>query len=493
MPAPNEQLRAARRRKRWSQQRAAEEIGIDRKTYLRLETSQTYPQPGTLDLICNAFGLSAGDLGFESTQHSGSRAMVQITDVAPATLTLLVETNDMPDFPIKVSMILAHIIHMIGAWSAQAPHWHEIQSVVNGEICMLDEMLQQQPRRNEHLLSRRQALATLAALPTALLARKFPGQMTEQTMGSQFFDLLSPCAASLTACWHLLKSDDLVAVAQILPQYMPALTALAGQPSLHQQAAAALAVQGNILQAIVTMHQRKGAERERHCREAVRCGYLSHDGTLTATVLMYLGYTYSSSVRPRRPEQAIHAFREALQMLGGEESLLRSDILMGLAEACAQCHDEAKALEYMALAQNHFPTYPEADPSYIYAECGLNTLYQWEGKMYLKLAERYPQRDHAQRAWNALAHSTGTQSINGRSSSETMLYQADAARLRGDLTTYTDHLRDGLRMALSLGSRQRYDEAVEIYRKAPEPWLKEPAIKGLAKDFFRELPIGKGT
>jgi hypothetical protein len=54
--------------------------------------------------------------------------------------------------------------------------------------------------------------------------------------------------------------------------------------------------------------------------------------------------------------------------------------------------------------------------------------------------------------------------------------------LARDLTTYTDHLRDGLRMALSLGSRQRYDEAVEIYRKAPEPWLKEPA-KGLAKDF----------
>jgi len=40
---------------------------------------------------------------------------VQIMDVAPATLTLRVDTNDMPDFPIKVSMILAHIMHMIGA------------------------------------------------------------------------------------------------------------------------------------------------------------------------------------------------------------------------------------------------------------------------------------------------------------------------------------------------------------------------------------------
>jgi transcriptional regulator with XRE-family HTH domain len=115
MPAPNEPLRAARRQKRWSQQTAAEKIGIDRKTYLRLETRQTDPQTGTLDLICTAFGLSAEELGFESTQQSGSRAMVQIMDVAPATLTLRVDTNDMPDFPIKVSMILAHIMHMIGA------------------------------------------------------------------------------------------------------------------------------------------------------------------------------------------------------------------------------------------------------------------------------------------------------------------------------------------------------------------------------------------
>jgi len=51
MPAPNEGLRAAREQKHWSQQKAAEKIGIDRKTYLRLETGQTYPQPGTLDLI----------------------------------------------------------------------------------------------------------------------------------------------------------------------------------------------------------------------------------------------------------------------------------------------------------------------------------------------------------------------------------------------------------------------------------------------------------
>jgi len=240
------------------------------------------------------------------------------------------------------------------------------------------------------------------------------------------------------------------------------------------------------------MHQLKISERERYCREAIRCGYLSRDNSLTAAALMYLGYTYSFNVRPRRPEQAIRVFHQALHILGAEDSLIKSDILMGLAEAYAQRHDEAKALTTMTLAQNHFPAYPENDPSYMYAECGLNVLHQWEGKMYVELAECYPQRRYAQRAWDALALSANTQSINGRSISETVLCQADAARLQGDLTTYADYMSDGLRLAVTLGSRKRYEEAAELYQKTPEPWLKEQPIKRLTKDFSVELLDKRG-
>ncbi len=487
MPAPNERLRAARERKRWSQQRAAETIGIDRKTYLRLETGQTYPQPGTLDRLCTTFDVPAEDLGLGGAQRRDSRIMGHGVDRAPATLTPTPSATDVPDLSTKISMVLARIVHTIGAWSAQGLFWSEIQAMVNEEVSVLDEMLRQQPRREEHLISRRQALVTLAVLPTALLMRTALGQLPQQGMGANPTDLLPPCAASITACWHLLKGDDLDTVASTLPHYMPALTALAIRPSPHQQTAAALAAQGNILQAIAAMHHLKVGERERYCLEAVRCGYLSRDSRLTAAALMYLGYTYSFNVRPRRTEQAIRAFHEALHVLGADDSLLRSDILMGLAEAYAQRHDETKALEAMTSAQNHFPAVPENDPSYIYAECGLNVLYQWEGKMHLELAERYPQRGYAQRAWDALALSAGTQSINRRSISETVLCQADAARLQGDLLTYTDYMRDGLHMALTLGSRKRYDEAIELYQKTPEPWLKERPLKGLMKDFSGDL------
>lgn len=491
MPAPNEQLRAAREQKHWSQQKAAEKIGVDRKTYLRLETGQTYPQSGTLDLICNAFNLSANELGFDGAQRRGGRVATSGLDSALAIISVPSRANDTPDLSTGISIVLARIVLTIGMWSSRGLVWGEIQAMVNEEVSVLDEMLQQKPRRDEHIISRRQALMTVAALPTALLVRKSFVHPTQQGMGVNAADFLPPCAASIAACWHLLKGDELATVTSLLPQYMPTLTTLAVQPSPHQQAAAALAAQGNILQAIIAMHQLKINERERYCREAVRCAYLSRDSNLTAAALMYLGYTYSFNIRPRRPEQAIRVFHKALQVLGAEDSLLRSDILMGLAEAYAQCYDERKAQENMARAQDCFPTYPENDPSYMYAECGLNVLYQWEGKMYLELSEQYPQHGYAQRAWDALMFSTNTQSINGRSVSETVLCQADAARLRGDLRTYTDYMRDGLHMALTLESRKRYDEAVELYHKTPEPWLKEQPIKGLTKEFSGKLPDKK--
>jgi len=85
MPAPNERLRVARERKRWSQQCAAETIGIDRKTYLRLETGQTYPQPGTLDRLCMTFDVPAEDLGFGGAQDSGGHLRDQSLSFEPAT------------------------------------------------------------------------------------------------------------------------------------------------------------------------------------------------------------------------------------------------------------------------------------------------------------------------------------------------------------------------------------------------------------------------
>ncbi len=486
MLEPNNKLRLARQLKHWSQERAAAEIGVDRKTYVRWENGLNYPQSGTLDLLCKAFDLPTEDLGFSDIfQRSSPRAVTH--NLEPVFQS--VPSTGMSDVSTQISLKLAQILHMMSIWGKQGFFYSEIQTMIDEEIRMLDETLQQQQTREDYRISRRQALATLAALPTAVLTWKQPGQ-SSVVVPEEF---LPQCAASITACWHLLKGDGLVAVEQILPKYVPTLTNLALQSSQHQQMAAYLAAQANILQAITAMHRLNIAGREKYCQTAIQCGYLSKDPKITAAALMYLGYTYSFCYRPRRPAQAIQKFLEALRVLGEEDSLIRSDIMMGLAEAYAQCREESNALKYITLAQNHFPTYPDSDPSFLYAECGLNVLYQWEGKMYLELGEHYRDRGYQQKAWDAIVISAGTQSITERATNETIIYQADAARLLGDLTTYTEYVREGTQMALVLGSQKRFDEAHEVYQKTPESWRGEQAIKVLAKEFFRHLPMRRGT
>jgi tetratricopeptide (TPR) repeat protein len=185
------------------------------------------------------------------------------------------------------------------------------------------------------------------------------------------------------------------------------------------------------------------------------------------------------------------AFFQGLQALGNDESLVRSDILMGIAEAYAQSGQEQEALRYIGLTQEHFPDYPENDPSYIYAECGTPTLYQWEGKMYLELVDHYADRGYQQKASNALLRSIGATSLNDRCTNETIIYQADAARVLGELNVYASSLRQAARMAIDLGGKKRYSEALQVYQRTPASWTKERQIQLLAKDVFKQLPSGK--
>ncbi|WP_376794050.1 hypothetical protein [Thermogemmatispora sp.] len=202
-------------------------------------------------------------------------------------------------------------------------------------------------------------------------------EWTNELLAEEF---LPQCSASLAACWHLLKGNGLATVREILPRFAPTLMLMARQTTRYQRVAARLATQAAILQAILAMHRMDIAGRERYCLEAIRCSRAAADERLECAALMYLGYTYSFCYRPRQPRKAIAVFEEALRVLGTHSWLLRSDVAMGLAEAYAQCGDERQALHFMTVAQDAFPTRPELDPSFAYAECGLECALPVGGK-----------------------------------------------------------------------------------------------------------------
>ena len=76
------------------------------------------------------------------------------------------------------------------------------------------------------------------------------------------------------------------------------------------------------------------------------------------------------------------------------------------------------------------------------------------------------------------------QSLHQRGISEVTIDQANTARGMGELSVYTDHLRKGVEMAVTLKSQRRYQEAIAVYLQTPDKWLAEGELLTLAKDVF---------
>jgi transcriptional regulator with XRE-family HTH domain len=257
MPEPNEQLIAARKQKMWSQQKAAEEIGIDRKTYIRWEKGQHIPQPNTLELICNTFGMPAGELGFtDGIQISGNLAAITGREVVVSASSDDSFEEESRDWTTWLGVKLAQIVTMVERWRGQTAFCDELQIMVDQEIKMIDHELQLHQVEEQQAISRRQALITIAALATA--------EGTELVTEAAVEEFLPHCAASITFCWRLMKGKGFVAIVDILSTFVPRLATVALRPSKYQQVAARLAVQASIIQGILAMHQLNFTKREAH-------------------------------------------------------------------------------------------------------------------------------------------------------------------------------------------------------------------------------------
>ncbi|GER87884.1 hypothetical protein KDW_20460 [Dictyobacter vulcani] len=448
-------LEEARTNKHWTRAIAAEKIGIDLNTLYRWEVGKTTPREYNVLKLCEVYGKTAEDLGFLQPSMIETHEVIHTLEpVLPQNSTILSQVTS------AISEVLLSTLDHLG----------EGQNMDQLRRQLMKEIIEGA------------GVVLLSPLALPLLDMQ---QMPSSSVTIE--DFLSQSDASIKACWHISKDNGLLIAEGILSSTIPALNKIINQPSKYQRIAAQIGTQANIIYASIAMHKLNFSARETYCLEAIRNGRLSGDNKLHAAALMYLGYTYSFC-KPLQPKKAVNTFLEALHVLKDEDALLKSDICMGLADVYAQCSEEKQAHKYIEQAQLQFPMHPEQDASYVYAGCDLSILYQWEGKMYLDLAAHYPNKDYQQRAWNAFEEGENIQSLSAYSNNETIIYHADAARGLEDLELYTKLLREGTQMAISLGSKKRYSEAFEVFKKTPEKWKQEQQIKQLGKDLFRQVP-----
>jgi tetratricopeptide (TPR) repeat protein len=388
------------------------------------------------------------------------------------------EVASATEWPVWFGMRVAHVVSMVHNWrGAQSD---ALQNLLHQEILMFDATAPESPQP-AYAISRRQALVTLATLPIALGTS---GASAETNSATEVF--LSHCGASLTACWHLLKGSDLETVDRLLMTYLLQLEMVAQRPSKYQVVAARLASQAHRICGIVALHRNQLRAREHHCKQALRYASVAADVNSHVSALISLASTYFYD---SDPAHAAETYEEALVFDAAMSPLQRSRTRAELSVVYGQLGRERDTLESVELAEQLYPTQPEHDPSYLFAEFTRASLTLEQGLSYAALAERYPTRGYQQVAADTFARveQTARSTIPDRIRFEIINHQAVTAVLLNELETFESYLARGVEGAVLLGSKQRQKEIASAWRRANENWPREQRLKALGRELLPAL------
>ena len=348
-----------------------------------------------------------------------------------------------------------------------------LQQAIHQEIGRYD-LMKLSDDGNESRLSRRDALVMVAGLPLSLLV-KIPSEHTTAIFAEEF---LPQCAASITACWHLMRGNDFIIVENMLIATIPHLLTLARQPSIYQKSAAKLTSQGYILAGLVAVLQLKHSMAESYCKLSIQYSRIAEDHNLEVAGLKHLAAKYLSA---KYPLKTLSTYQEAFPLVESVSPLLRSRTYLGLALAYAQCGQKQEALKYLALTQDTFPEHPEDDPSFTYADCGLSSIYHYEGLMYLEF-------NQPKEAWKTFAQVERLKPkivVPERTIVEIVNCQAESAVADRDLEKACACVQSGVAGAVRLKSEKRFNDTFTIYKQMRQVWPFERRVQSLAELFQR--------
>ena len=380
---------------------------------------------------------------------------------------------------IHTDSLLLRVMMLLYQQQYQVTFSNDLQYSIDQEIGRFD-LMKQPIDGEESKLSRRDALVMIAGLPLALLV-KMPSEPMATALAEEF---LTQCVASMTACWHLMRGNQLSVVQEVLHAYLPTLETLAQQPSKHQSVAANLAAQGYRIKGILALHRNNLREREAYCQQAIQYSELAGDPDLLVSAFISLASTFYYC---QNPVKAAKIYQQALFYQSGISPLLLARVYIELAVVYAQQKQQQEALRYMHLAQELYPEYPEADPSFLYAEFSPSSMILEEGLTHLALARHYPDRQYPQQTWDTFARieklNTHTP-IPERIRIEILNHQATTALVLKDVDAFCNRLEQAVNGAKKLGSEKRRREAVEVYKDARKIWPHEIKVRELADLFI---------
>jgi hypothetical protein len=268
------------------------------------------------------------------------------------------------------------------------------------------------------------------------------------------------------------------------------------EPSPYQPVAARLAMQCAIFTGILASHHLAWVANRQHYEHGIQYGQLIQDHSLQTTVRVKLASTFFYVTNPSvSPTRALETYQDTFPFVEGSSPLTRSNFYVKLAGSYAQDGCEQEARVNLSHGYSCFPTHPENDPAFLYADFGLSSLILWEGLTLLELARRGHARPRE--AWDAFAQIDGANpkikipEVTERGRAEIINHRAGTAIVMKDLDLFCAYLKRGVEGARQLGSDMRLQEAMYYYWQARKMWPHEQRVKDMAELFIPHSPGGE--
>ncbi len=467
-----ERLKAARYHKGWSQEQAAEQVGVSRNTLSRWEQGLTDPYPIHRQKLCAIYQATAAALNLDGAQHAKDQPVLSST-------TLTTATDDMLAMLRKQTLALCFMKN-VNNWPRRNTRYDELQS-------LLMQAIEEHKRVNsqpDHRVTRRDALRFLALLPIEMCELS----ASTTTHKYQAEEILPQCAAGILACWYMIRghkvfidyivrSDELVAASNIVDSYIPTLKEVAtSSPAQYRIAAANLLVQCFLLKASIARDIKGNRDGVAYMQQAELYSQVSNNVMLQVLTLRTLSsvhaYTNLWDRALQTAEQACHLMEQAHR--NTVPPSVQSYVYSGLATYQAHMRQVQNTLISIGKAHETFArSSNESIPLWV-DHSQVNLLLN-DGVAHLQLGF----------CKDALASFSQTDRLSrgGIGNTEIWFHEAMAEVQRDDKPRDMDWCIDrwtkGIEGAKNLQSDQWFNEACMVYAAMRAAWPLEKRVKGL--------------
>lgn len=432
----NQRLVEARKEKSWSTETASARVKVSRVTYSRWENGHQQPRPTELAMLCEAFNLSAEDLGYGHLSK------------AP-------ENKATPESQ-QSSMLM--------------PSPEQITAFFN--------LLGSDAMKHQFDPAKRATLEKLLGVAGAAFLSPLSGLIhVENLLHDE--EILSVCFTNIPIYWRLYFDGHLTEVSASLPETIRQLARLTEQPSPYQKDAASLASKAHQLACMLALQPQNFKSAMIHTDQAIQYARFTENPNLLVASLVRKALV---NLYLKRPEQRLWAYQEAYQYIGKVSPLLRGRVHMGLAEVhseLARLHGDSEhphdALSFLEQTLKMFPEHPKDDPNFAYTHFSLPQGYA--GLVHLNL-------NAPGKAWDLFIEIDRTIPVSiVPDRVEQTVRQAKTLVRLGDLQQSGLYLESAVNSANALGSPLRHRESFDIYQEMQAKWPNERYVKDLAELF----------